>query len=110
MAAGTETSADKLKLKAAFTEEEFELAAKEIANPDLSDFEFFVESHGTKIYRRYIEVCNHQHRKRLCFFFSFFSYLFIYIFLYVIWWLSPIVNVPVVFGNHALEFLPPLIV
>lgn len=40
----------------AFTDEEFEQAAKEVANPDLTDFEFFVESHGTKIYRHYKEV------------------------------------------------------
>ena len=40
----------------AFTEEEFEQAAREVANPDLSDYEFFVESHGTKIYRHYKEV------------------------------------------------------
>lgn len=39
-----------------FTEEEFEEAAKEVVNPDLTDYEFFVESHGTKIYRHYKEV------------------------------------------------------
>lgn len=39
-----------------FTQDEFEQAAKEVVNPDLSDYEFFVESHGTKIYRHYREV------------------------------------------------------
>ena len=39
-----------------FTDEEFEEAAREVANPDLIDYEFFVESHGTKIHRHYIEV------------------------------------------------------
>lgn len=41
----------------AFTDAEFEEAAKEVVNPDLQDYEFFVESHGTKIYRHYKEVC-----------------------------------------------------
>ena len=39
-----------------FTDEEFERAAREIANPNIAKYEFFVESHGTKIYRRYIQV------------------------------------------------------
>ena len=39
-----------------FTDEEFERAAAEVTNPDLTDYEFFVESHGTKIYRHYKEV------------------------------------------------------
>ena len=39
-----------------FSAEEFEKAAQEVVNPDLSDYEFFVESHGTKIYRHYREV------------------------------------------------------
>lgn len=40
----------------AFTEEEFREAGKQVVNPDLSGYEFFVESHGTKIYRHYREV------------------------------------------------------
>ena len=40
----------------AFTEQEFEEAAKEVENPDLTGYEFFTESHGTKIYRHYREV------------------------------------------------------
>ena len=40
----------------AFTEYEFEDAAREVVNPDLTNYEFFVESHGTKIYRHYKEV------------------------------------------------------
>ncbi len=39
-----------------FSDEEFEKASQEVVNPDLSGFEFFVESHGTKIYRNYKEV------------------------------------------------------
>ena len=39
-----------------FTDEEFEKAAKEVIDPDLDGWEFFVESHGTKIYRKYKEV------------------------------------------------------
>lgn len=38
-----------------FTDAEFLEAAKEVVNPDLTDYEFFVESHGTKIYRHYRE-------------------------------------------------------
>lgn len=39
-----------------FPDEEFEKAAKELAEPDLVGWEFFVESHGTKIFRKYKEV------------------------------------------------------
>ena len=40
-----------------FTEEEFQRAAHEVVEPDLSGaWEFFVESHNTKIYRNYKEV------------------------------------------------------
>lgn len=39
-----------------FSPEEFEKAAQEVLTPDLSGYEFFVESHGTKIYRHYREV------------------------------------------------------
>jgi len=40
----------------AFTDEEFELAAREVNNPDLNEYEKLVESQGTTIYRHYIEV------------------------------------------------------
>lgn len=39
-----------------FTEEEFEKMAREVVSPDLTGYEFFVESHGTKFYRKYREV------------------------------------------------------
>ena len=39
-----------------FTDEEFEKVACEVVSPDLNGFEFFVESHGTKFYRKYREV------------------------------------------------------
>ena len=39
-----------------FTDEEFERAAKEVLEPDINGWEFFVESKGTKIYRNYKEV------------------------------------------------------
>ena len=39
-----------------FTDEEFEKVAHEVVSPDLAGFEFFVESHGTKFYRKYREV------------------------------------------------------
>ena len=39
-----------------FTDEEFEKVAREVVSPDLTGFEFFVESHGTKFYRKYREV------------------------------------------------------
>ena len=41
-----------------FTQEDFENAAREVVNPDLTDYEYFVESHGTKFYRKYREVCS----------------------------------------------------
>lgn len=47
----------------AFSAAEFLEAAKEVVNPDLSGYEFFVESHGTKIYRHFREVsrnCLHE--------------------------------------------------
>lgn len=39
-----------------FTDEDFERAAKEVLDPDINGWEFFVESRGTKIYRNYKEV------------------------------------------------------
>ena len=40
-----------------FTGEDFQRAAQEVVEPDLSGgWEFFVESHNTKIYRNYKEV------------------------------------------------------
>lgn len=39
-----------------FTDEEFEQMAREVVTPDLNGFEFFIESHGTKFYRKYREV------------------------------------------------------
>ena len=39
-----------------FTDEEFEQVARQVVSPDLNGFEFFVESHGTKFYRKYKEV------------------------------------------------------
>lgn len=39
-----------------FTDEEFARAVGEITTPDLEGWEFFVESMGTKIYRKYKEV------------------------------------------------------
>ena len=39
-----------------FTDEEFEKVAREVVAPDLNGFEYFVESHGTKFYRKYREV------------------------------------------------------
>lgn len=36
-----------------FTDEEFKKYLKELDNPDLSEFEFFTESTGVKVYRRY---------------------------------------------------------
>ena len=39
-----------------FTDEEFEKVAREVVAPDLNGFEFFVESHGTKFFRKYKEV------------------------------------------------------
>ena len=40
----------------AFTEEEFARAVAEIGTPDLEGWELFVQSMGTKIYRKYREV------------------------------------------------------
>ena len=39
-----------------FTDEDFERAAKEVLDPDINGWDFFVESRGTKIYRNYNEV------------------------------------------------------
>lgn len=39
-----------------FTEEDFLSAVREISNPYLEGWEFFVEAMGTKIYRKYKEV------------------------------------------------------
>ena len=39
-----------------FEDSEFEKACHELANPDVSDYDFFTESHDVKIYRQYIEV------------------------------------------------------
>ena len=41
-----------------FTDEEFETMARQVVSPDLTGFEYFVESHGTKFYRKYKEVLN----------------------------------------------------
>ncbi|XP_039266468.2 phosphatidylcholine transfer protein-like [Styela clava] len=38
-----------------FSEDEFIKTMKELENPELSDYEFFVESHGVKVYRKYSE-------------------------------------------------------
>ena len=40
-----------------FTDEEFASAVGELASPELDGWEFFVETMGTKIYRKYREVC-----------------------------------------------------
>lgn len=39
-----------------FTDEEFETTLKEIDSPLLDDYEFFVETHNIKVYRKYSEV------------------------------------------------------
>ena len=39
-----------------FTDEEFERAGKEVVEPELDGWEFYVESMNTKIYRKYKEV------------------------------------------------------
>lgn len=39
-----------------FTDEEFEKVAYEVLQPDITEYEFFVESYGTKFYRKYLEV------------------------------------------------------
>ncbi|XP_038058158.1 phosphatidylcholine transfer protein-like isoform X2 [Patiria miniata] len=38
-----------------FTDEEFEEACRELENPAISEYEFFVESAGVQIYRKYRE-------------------------------------------------------
>ena len=40
----------------AFSDDEFNAAAKDAEYPDLDGWEFFVESHGVKIYRLYCSV------------------------------------------------------
>ena len=44
-----------------FTDEEFASAVGELASPELDGWEFFVETMGTKIYRKYREVCVFVH-------------------------------------------------
>lgn len=39
-----------------FTDDEFEKVAQEVLKPDITEYEFFVESYGTKFYRKYLEV------------------------------------------------------
>ena len=39
-----------------FNEREFQEACKQLDNPNVSEYEFFVESMGVKIYRKYNEV------------------------------------------------------
>ena len=39
-----------------FKDEEFVAAARQVQNPDLEGWEFFVESMGVKVHRRYKEV------------------------------------------------------
>lgn len=39
-----------------FQEEEFIQACKELDEPDVSDYDFFTESHDVKIYRQYNKV------------------------------------------------------
>lgn len=61
MAAGSANPGPSLAVGAShgpgvFTDEEFEKVAREVVSPDLNGFEFFVESHGTKFYRKYREV------------------------------------------------------
>lgn len=45
-----------------FTQEEFEKAARQVVSPDISEFEYFIESHGTKFYRKYREVCSSMYQ------------------------------------------------
>ena len=40
-----------------FTDEEFQDACRQLDAPDTTGYEFFVESVGVKIYRKYNEVC-----------------------------------------------------
>ena len=44
----------------AFSDEEFKKAARELPNPDLEGYEFFLESSNIKFYRRYREVSSGQ--------------------------------------------------
>lgn len=39
-----------------FTDEEFERVAQEVLQPNIAEYDFFVESYGTKFYRKYSEV------------------------------------------------------
>ncbi len=39
-----------------FTERDFQDACRQLDNPDVSEYEFFVESTGVKIYRKYNAV------------------------------------------------------
>ncbi len=39
-----------------FTDDDFLKAARQVQNPDLTGWEFFVESTGVKMYRKYSEV------------------------------------------------------
>lgn len=54
--------AEQQQQKLSFTQEDFEKVAQEVLNPDLTGYEFFVESHGTKIYRHYKEVASYLAR------------------------------------------------
>ena len=49
-----------------FTDEEFASAVGELASPELEGWEFFVETMGTKIYRKYREVCVFVSKNHLC--------------------------------------------
>ena len=42
-----------------FSDEEFERFAREVAGPDLEGWEYFVESTGVTIHRRYKEVSSY---------------------------------------------------
>ena len=44
-----------------FTDDDFLKAAVQVKNPDFSGWEFFVESMGVKMYRKYSEVSNHTY-------------------------------------------------
>jgi len=39
-----------------FSDEEFQAVAHEVVSPQISEYEFFVESYGTKFYRKYNQV------------------------------------------------------
>ncbi len=47
-----------------FTGEEFDEACFELDNPNISDYEFFVESSGVQIYRKYQEVNSVQENRK----------------------------------------------